>query len=110
MNIEELKMVADVINGLGDKAVLGLAAYIGAGLLATIVEVIAWLIAGWMLFIRFLPGALATIRDSAARESCAQSAMMALRDMFGAGVSGRLTDSEIRDTLKMVKEYIEKKQ
>lgn len=106
MSIEELKMVASVINGLGDKAVLGLAVYIGAEFLCTLVEIAAWLALAWMICLRVIPKIVAVVQV----QDDVTAAFKTLRDMFTVGCTGDLYPSEIRETLVKIKEHLEKSQ
>ena len=98
MNLEQLKEVGEIINGMGTQAVLGVSLYFVTKLL------IAMIICITLIFV--VKMIIQTVLQcmSPGRE------WEAIRDMLGIGASGGITDNERAEVFRKIGRLIGKKE
>ena len=94
MNMEELKLIIEMINGLGEATMWGFLGFLGYKIVYLLIY-----IAGWLVGIWFVGKILTSIVQ-------ANTFGKEIRDMLGVGSAGALTDNECRGIIQRVQQLL----
>ncbi len=100
LDLEQIKVVADMVGGLGDKAMYGFMTYIAADFTIKALEIAGWTITAYLVACKVIPKFISLMNPD--------NELKMFRDALGIGSSGDLWGSERRDTVNKVLELINK--